>query len=201
MKKDYTHIGLLIDRSGSMSSIAKDLDWSIKTFLKEQSELEGQCTVSMAIFDSEYEHTVKFKDIKEFVPTSIVPRGVTALYDAIGKFTAEIGETLAALPEDSKPSKVLIIIVTDGEENASKEFSAENIKEIIKTQESVYSWNFTYLGANQDAVLAGSKFGTRVSNTLDYEANERGVKAAFVTLSAATANYRTDTSKGSSFTY
>jgi hypothetical protein len=94
--------------------------------------------------------------------------GGTALYDAVGSKVTEFGKTLAAMPEDERPGTVIVAIVTDGFENSSREYTAKNVKEIIKHQADVYGWTFTYLGANQDAVFVAEGLGISAGAALTY---------------------------------
>lgn len=121
---------------------------------------------------------------------SIVPKGVTALHDAIVRASNEFGETLSALPEDERPGTVMVVIVTDGHENASRESNTNDVKDLITRQEGTYSWNYVFLGANQDAVLTGESLGLRGGSSLTYAATSKGVQAASVQLSNYTTQVR-----------
>lgn len=190
MKTDYTHIGILIDRSGSMYSIKDDMEGNLAEFLNKQKELPGICTVSIAQFDQQFEMLQTFVDIHELEKIRISPRGMTALYDALGKFIKRTGHYLNSIIEENRPSKVLIIVITDGQENASRDYTASEIKKMIELQESTYSWDFVYLGTNQDALLEGEKFGNQRSKSLTYEANTQGINLAFDVLEERTILYR-----------
>lgn len=195
MKTDYTHIGILIDRSGSMYSIKNDMEGNLAEFLNKQKELPGICTVSIAQFDQQFEMLQSFVDIHELEQIKIAPRGITALYDALGKFIKRTGHSLSSIVEENRPSKVLIIVITDGQENASRDYTASEIRKMVELQEKIYSWDFVYLGANQDALLEGEKFGNQRSKSLTYEANTQGVNAAFEVLKAKTILYRSSNEK------
>ena len=93
------------------------------------------------------------------VDIRLIPRGSTALYDAVGQSVVHFGELLEAMDEDARPGTVQVIVVTDGEENSSKEFSAAEVKRLVTQQTETYSWGFVFLGANQDAVLTGATLG------------------------------------------
>lgn len=195
MKTDYTHIGILIDRSGSMYSIKDDMEGNLAEFLNKQKELPGICTVSIAQFDQQFEMLQSFVDIHELEKIRISPRGMTALYDALGKFIKRTGHSLSSIVEENRPSKVLIIVITDGQENASIDYTASEIKKMVELQEKIYSWDFVYLGSNQDALLEGEKFGNQRSKSLTYEANTRGINTAFEVLKAKTILYRSSNEK------
>jgi uncharacterized protein YegL len=190
MKQNYTHIVLLIDRSGSMVTIKNDMEGGIKSFIDKQKLEDGQCTVTAAQFDTEYEILCSLKPIQDVDEIKIVPRGGTALIDSMSRFINEVGAELDLLSDDERPDRVLFITITDGEENASKECTNEQLTKLIKEQEEKYSWNFTYLGANQDAFGTASKFGGRVNNSMNYTTSKKGIDKMFDKLSAATTRYR-----------
>lgn len=190
MKENYTHIAILVDRSGSMSSIRKDMEGGIENFLKEQKEIDGECTVSLAYFDNIYSVEFGIKPIREVNEIAIEPRGMTALLDSMCRFIKDVGSTLNELAEDEKPDRVLFITITDGEENASIEYTNEMLKDMIKEQEEKYKWNFTYIGANQDSFDTSSRFGGRMDNSLNYTATGDGILKMSSTLSDATKRYR-----------
>ena len=207
MKKDYTHIVLLLDRSGSMYSIKKDMDGGIKNFLEEQKLESGDCTITAAQFDTTYEILYDRTPIAKVKKIEIDPRGGTALIDSMVRLINEVGNDLSSLEEEDKPDKVLFVTITDGEENSSCEFTNKDLMELIGQQEKDFSWNFTYIGANQDAFLSASKFGGRVYNSLNYEATSKGVEGMFTKLSSATSRYRSASAEsvvaaaGSAFNY
>lgn len=193
MKPNYTHIALLIDRSGSMISIKDDMEGGLESFIQKQKALDGECTLSVVQFDDQYEKIINFKDIKEVDKIVIEPRGWTALIDAACKFINETGQTLNSLPESKRPEKVLFLIITDGYENSSREFKAEDLKEKIKHQEEKYKWEFVYLGANQDAFTVGSGYGISASKMSNFKGTKKSITTMFASVSDAAAVYRSAT--------
>lgn len=155
----FTHIAFLLDRSGSMQSIRTDTVGGFEAFIAEQREQPGRCTVSLAQFDNEYDEVYSDVPVDQVPPLNLVPRGSTALIDAIGRLINATGSRLAALPEDQRPGSVIVGIMTDGLENASCEFSRPQIKAMITDQTNAYGWQFMYMGANQDAVEVGTSLG------------------------------------------
>ena len=119
-----------------------------------------------------------------------VPRGTTALLDAIGRTINTIGERLDKTPEPERPAKVIVAILTDGLENASQEFSRQQVFETIKRQREVYSWEFIFLGANQDAIRAATQIGVLRTNAVTFNEAPGGPTQAFQAVSCATAAYR-----------
>ena len=190
MKKNYTHLVLLIDRSGSMRTIKNDMEGGLKTFLDKQRLEPGTCTITAAQFDSEYEILYNRVSIKEINEIKIDPRGNTALIDSMARLIGEVGRDLDSIPEDEKPDRVLFITVTDGEENSSVEFTNSVLKNLIKEQEEKWNWNFTYIGANQDAFSAAARFGGKMCNSMNYLANKKGVDKMWDKVSDATSRYR-----------
>lgn len=190
MKKDYTHIIFLIDRSGSMDIIKKDMEGGIKEFLAKQKELPGKCTITAAQFDTDYDIIHSLKSINEVSGLTISPRGGTALIDSMVRLIKDAGRELANLPEEERPERVLFITITDGEENASKEFTNETLKELITEQETKYSWQFTYLGANQDSFGVARNMGVKFNKSMNYDASSLGIGKMFSKLSSATTRYR-----------
>ena len=197
---EKTHIICILDRSGSMSSIISDSIGGFNTFLKQQKELPDEATLTVALFDDQYELLYDNIDIKkadELTNKIWIPRGTTALYDAIGK-TINIEKTNFAKLGDEKPSKVLVCIVTDGQENASREYNIDNVKKLIKKCEKD-NWNFLYLAANQDAFDVGTSFGVSAGNTLTFNATSTGTAAMYNAVASTTTSYRGMSSNDANF--
>lgn len=193
MKENLTDISIVLDRSGSMESVRTDTIGGFNTFLKKQKEFPGEANLTLAQFDDQYEivHNGKnIKDVPELTAETFVPRGWTALLDAIGRTINATGERLSVLPEGERPSKVIFVIMTDGLENRSVEFTREKISEMIKHQTKTYQWDFVYLGANQDAIKVGTSFGMGKWNTMSYAANKIGTKLAFDSVNEKMCAYR-----------
>lgn len=177
MKDNRTRIAIILDRSGSMQSVRESTVAGFNEFIKKQREVGGDVTVKLVQFDNEYE-TVFDKplaDVPELTQARFVPRGGTALYDAQGKTIVALGEELAAMPEGERPSKVIVMTLTDGEENSSKEYRLPMIAAMIKEQQEKYGWDFVFLGANQDAVLTAKSMNIRPQSSLTYTSNAQGM--------------------------
>jgi hypothetical protein len=217
---NLTHIFVLRDRSYSMNSIKEQTDSGFDEFIAAQREVDGECLVTLVDFDDQYEVVYARKPLNEVPPSNLQPRGNTALHDSLGKLIEDAGRELASLPEDKRPGSVIFVVLTDGEQNAHlgnprrngifypqnnwyspsvetatyKLYTASQLRELIKRQQDVYSWNFYFLGANQDAVLVGGDLGFYASNSLTYTGQNTG--AAFAATATSTANYRTNVMRG-----
>lgn len=167
---NYTAILIVLDRSGSMEGRAHEMANATQHLIDAQAAQQGMLTVDIVTFDNVIEHTHAFAQPGE-VKVVLEPRGATALYDAIGLSFAGFGAALAALPEHARPSTVLATIVTDGFENASQEYDAAAVKGIIQRQRDEYDWDVSFLGANQDAVLAAGHIGIDAEDALTFDVN------------------------------
>ena len=197
---EKTQIVCILDRSGSMSSIMSDSIGGFNIFLKQQKELPDEATLTVALFDDKYEllyDDVDIKKVKDITNKEWFPRGVTALYDAIGKTINNVKATHAKLGVEA-PAKVLVCVVTDGHENASREYSRSDVQKLIQDCEKD-DWNFIYLAANQDAFAVGSSFGISYGNTYTYTASADGVANMSMTLNNASVNYRSMSSSDGDF--
>ena len=193
MKKGLTEIVCVLDRSGSMRSIMSDAIGGLNSFITEQKKLEGDATITMALFDNGYDiihENVDINDVAEITSEVYYPRGMTALYDAIGKTVTSVGQRLASTDESERPEKVIVAILTDGMENCSREYDAETIKTIIKEQEDKYNWQFMYLAANQDAFDIGQQFGMRSHNSINFNATAKGAINAFDNMTSYSKQVR-----------
>lgn len=165
---NLTIIQTIVDRSGSMHSIRSDAEGGFNAFIADQRNQPGNCRVSLVQFDNQYEQVYADLPIEQVPALEIVPRGATAMLDAIGRTVNELGHRLAALPEEQRPGTVVVVIVTDGLENASREFDYATVHKMITHQEQIYSWTFLYLGTGQDAIAQGAKMGISSDRSLTY---------------------------------
>lgn len=178
MKSDYTHINVILDRSGSMQAVRSDVIGGFNAFLAEQKAVPGACTLTLVQFDGQDPYEV----LRDFVPLTQVaplgaeylPRASTPLYDAVGRGIVDTGGRLAGMPEADRPGKVVFVIITDGLENASREFDRDQVLKMIQEQSERYAWQFVFLGANQDALAEGAKIGVAAANAMTYDAAKAG---------------------------
>lgn len=136
----YTAIAVLMDRSGSMDEIRDDAQGALSAFIADQAKLPGRCTIRLSHFDNHYEDVYPSTPIGSAPAYALVPRGSTALLDGIGRLVVDFGAELAALPEDARPGTVIVIIQTDGYENASQEWTRQRVFDLITEQRTRYRW-------------------------------------------------------------
>jgi hypothetical protein len=203
MRKNYTDIAVVLDRLGSMEMVKSDTIGGFNQFLKAQKALPGEATMTLVKFDDRYDVEYEGRAIKEspeLNDKTFEPRGSTALRDAIGRTIVRVGQRLKAIDESNRPEKVIFVIITDGYENASREFTMEKISEMIAHQRDVYKWEFVFLGANQDAIATAGGMSISASNAMTYAANAVGTAAAFGSLTRGVSAYRSGVSMNASFT-
>lgn len=192
--KDMTLMNVIFDRSGSMQSIAEEAVGMYNGFLEEQKALPDYAEISLVQFDGKYEECYTCVPIKHCAPLvngeTFVPRGLTALYDAVGKTINTIDENLKGMPEKDRPKRVLFIIITDGHENASKEFSGKTVKDMIENQKKEFSWDFIFLAAGINAFEHGSTFGMDAAKCATYSKTPQGMAQANNTMNQYTTTFR-----------
>jgi len=195
MKNGKTALVFIVDRSGSMYSIASDIQGAIKSVLSDQQEnYKGDIDVTFVRFDTQYEEVFSGTPIKDISEDDlkIEPRGSTALLDAMGQTLNTFERKFSETAKKNRPEKVLFLIITDGEENASKEYSRDRVFGMIKTLERDHDWGFTFIGANQDAIQAGHSIGVMRSKSLNYDADAVGVQNMSRSVSNFTSSYLAD---------
>lgn len=159
MNKNLTDITLVVDRSGSMHQIREDAEGGINSFIAEQGKQPGEALLTLVQFDTEFEFVHRGMPLPQVPKFELVPRGSTALLDAVGTAIRGSGERLASMNEPDRPGLVIFVIVTDGMENSSHQFTRAQIKEMIQHQQQTYAWQFIFLGANQDAFAEAGQIG------------------------------------------
>lgn len=190
---NYTHLALVVDRSGSMADIADDAQGGINTLIKDQFAEDGNLTVTLSDFDDQFTDVVRMSG-KAF-EYKLSPRGSTALLDAVGKEIARTGAELDALPEALKPEKVLFVVVTDGQENSSEEFSLEAVKASIKHRRDNDSWTFQFIGADENA-WQGRQMGM---NSASFKRSDKGQRGAYKSMNDSMTTFRKEPKNGIGF--
>ncbi len=195
MKENLTELVFLLDRSGSMAGLEKDTIGGYNSLLEKQKK-EGEAIVTTILFDDKYEvlhNGVDINKIEHLNSKDYFVRGSTALLDAIGKTINEVGAKINKLDESEHPSSVIMVITTDGYENASREYNLEKIQKMIKHQKEKYSWKFLFVGANIDAISTAESFGIDKQFASNYTATSRGTEKCFNSLSTACSMLRSKT--------
>ena len=178
MKHDYTHLIIVLDASGSMSSIQDDIKGSFNEFLKKQREEPGKTVFDLFQFNDEVKRPVKSADLAHF-HDDLMARyecsGCTALNDAVCTAIDTVGREFADMPESERPEHVLCVIITDGMENASREFTSKDVKNRIEHQKTAYKWDFQFLAADQDAFATGESLGIDHDGCMNFTHDLAGV--------------------------
>ncbi len=190
---NLTEVIVVLDRSGSMESIREATIEAFNGYVQSQRQGDGDIRFSLVQFDNEYDEILldqPIAKVPQLTRKTYIPRGSTALYDAIGKTITQTGQRYSLLPEEARPGCVIFVIQTDGFENASRVFSSHQINAMIAEQTNQYAWQFVFLGANQDAISSAGQVGIAPEAALSYDANEACSKAAFAALAQCTSEYR-----------
>ena len=194
MKKGLTELVFILDKSGSMGGLEKDTIGGYNSMLEKQKAVDGECLITTVLFDNDYELLHDRIDIKAVSPITekeYCVGGSTALVDAIGRTIHKIGNAQRHTADDYRAEKVMFVIITDGEENASREYSAAKVKEMIERQKSRYNWEFIFLGSNIDAVETAGRFGINADRAVDYVPDGEGTALNFKMMSETVAGFRT----------
>lgn len=184
--KNETYIAVLLDRSGSMSSVKSDTIGGYNEFVDEQHRAGDNCRLTLVQFDSQAIDTVHenlpIREVPHLTNATFKPRDMTPLLDALGETIVNTGRLLKGIKEEDRPDKVVFVIITDGEENASKRYTKAQIKEMIQHQTDVYKWAFVYIGANQDAFAEARSLGIGADFATNYKGSK--TKSAFAATSS-----------------
>ena len=195
MKKDYTHITVILDRSGSMEDIKDDTIGGFNSYLASQQAESGTATLTLVQFDTPdaYEVIHRFQPITK-VPalssTTYVPRGLTPLFDALGRGINDLAHFLANLPAQDQPAKVIMVVVTDGQENSSCEFDKPQVEKMIAEKTERDSWQFVFLSADLSAMHEAMHMGIRSDKALMFQKSRQGSKDAWDSLNTQTSKFR-----------
>ena len=193
MNKNLTEIAFILDRSGSMSSVAEAAITGFNEFLRDQQAAPGQARLTLVLFDDEYLVPVDNIPVQEVVALNsdtYVPRNSTALLDAIGETIDRIGKRLEQTADADRPGKVIVAILTDGLENSSTKFTWKQISAKIRHQTETYKWDFLFLGANQDAIATAANLSIAANNASQFAADSIGVRSSQKAFSRKTSALR-----------
>jgi hypothetical protein len=181
---NLTLIATLLDRSGSMEAVKSDTEGGFNAFIEAQRSEPGEARVTLAQFDTEYDVVYTDRPLADVPRLTLQPRGGTALYDALGRLITDVGAELAAVDEAQRPGTVIVVVLTDGHENSSREWTHAAVTAAIKRQETDYAWDFIFLGANMDAVAVGTALGFAPDKSMTWDTANGGAAYA---MAAATS--------------
>jgi len=193
MKDNLTEIICVVDKSGSMELRTNDVIGGFNQFLKDQKGFPGEATLTLTLFDTAYKivhNGTPLAAVPQLTKKTYMPGGMTALLDAVGKTIDEVGHRLHNTQEADRPGKILFLIITDGEENSSREYRLDQIREKIKHQQEAYKWDFVFLGANQDAFAGADNLNIPTSNAMNFKDTSAGIRDAYRNISACAMSYR-----------
>jgi Mg-chelatase subunit ChlD len=203
-KPDYTHLAVILDRTGSMESIRDDTIGGFNAFLNEQKQQPGKATLTLVQFDDQdpYEviHQVKtVHEVSDLTREAYVPRASTPLLDAIGRGINDLEKSMADMKEDDRPSKVVFVVITDGQENASREFRRDQILKMINEKEKQHGWQFVFLSADLNAIDDAMDQGFQTKFSLAFDKDSKGTRNAWGSVSEKISNYRASRSQDVAF--
>ena len=188
MRKGLTELVMILDRSGSMRGLEADTIGGFNGMMEKQKREEGECYVSVVLFDDQVEVLYDRVDIQKVEPMTenqYYVRGCTALLDAVGRAIHHIGVVQKYAREEDVPEKTIFIITTDGLENASREYSYDRVRQMIEEQKEKHHWEFLFLGANMDAVKEAGRFGIKASRAVTFENDRKGTQLNYQVVSQA----------------
>lgn len=186
MKENFTELVFILDRSGSMQSLTADTIGGFNSLIEKQRGEEGECVVSTVLFDGKstvLHDRVPLSEVKPMTRADYVPRGNTALIDAVGGAVKHIGNVHKYAREEDVPRHTMFVIMTDGMENASRFYSAEKVKAMIERQKERFGWEFIFIGANIDAVETAGGLGISEDRAVDYFSDPAGTAVAYAAAS------------------
>ena len=193
MKKNFTEIVFILDRSGSMAGLENDTIGGFNAMLEKQKLEAGEACISTVLFDNLTEVIHDRANLQTVSPLTRKDdwvRGSTALLDAVGKAIHHIGNVHKYAREEDRPEKTLFVITTDGMENASREYSYDRVRAMIERQKERYGWEFIFLGANIDAAKEAARFGIREEYAANYRADQAGTAVMYQAVSEAVCSVR-----------
>ena len=189
MKKGLSEIVIILDKSGSMSGLEKDVIGGYNTLIKEQKKLKGEALVTLILFDTNYQEVYKrvnINDVKELTEKDYIPSGCTALLDSVGNAITTLDKIYVG---EEEPEHIIFSIMTDGYENSSQEYSYKKIKSMIESHQEK-GWSFIFQAANIDAFAEGDKLGIAKEMINNFEASEDGVMLSMKFACASIAEKR-----------
>lgn len=188
--KQYTDIVVLLDRSGSMSSIKESMERAFNTFIKEHKAVPST-KLTLIQFDDHNPQQVVYQGVPigSAEKLTLKPRGNTPLLDAFCEAIDKTGERLSEMSEADRPDQVLFVVITDGQENASSKYRRADVSKRVTNQRENYKWQFIYLGANQDAISEAASFGIPLQWAMTYTHSPATAGSAMRSVMSNTVAY------------
>jgi uncharacterized protein YegL len=207
MKDNYSHIAILLDRSGSMAKLSTETIAGLNSFIADQKKEDGEATFSLATFASDYTLIYDFlplKTVQPLLPEAYRTAGFTSLLYSMGKLITDTGVRLASIPEENRPSRVIVVVLTDGEENNSHkisnhEYTRAKVFEMIKHQQDKYQWTVVFLGCSQEQIGEAQSIGVFAANTLQYTHTAAGIGSAYATMNTSMRRARSGMTTNANF--
>ena len=188
MRQGLTEMVFILDRSGSMSGLESDTIGGYNAMLAKQQQEPGEAVITTVLFDDQYEllhDRINLRGVTPITDREYFVRGNTALLDAVGKTISKIGNAQKHTAEAERAEHVVVVIATDGMENASREFNEEKVRRMIEHQKSKYGWEFIFLGANIDAIATAERYGIDRDRAANYNADAEGTALNYAVVSEA----------------
>ena len=188
MSKGYTEIIYILDRSGSMGGLESDTIGGFNSMMEQQKKTGEKAVVSTVLFDDVCEvihDRVPIEKIEKMTDKQYYVRGCTALLDAVGGAIHHIGNVHKYAREEDRPEKTIVVITTDGMENASCKYSLDKIEKMVKRQQKKYGWEFIFIDANIDAYAEAQKYGIRRDRAVNYVCDDIGTANVYAGVSKA----------------
>lgn len=188
-----TELVFILDKSGSMHGLEQDTIGGFNSMLQKQKELDGECRITTVLFDNRYELLHDRIDIRAVSPMTekeYQVGGTTALLYAIGRTVQKLVSVQKNTAKEYRADRVLFVIITDGQENASQEYSSDKVKGMIQLEKEKYGWEFVFLGANIDAVETAGRLGISRDRAVDYVPDGAGTALNFQMMSETVAAFR-----------
>lgn len=187
---DKTEIVVILDRSGSMQKIKADMEGGFETFIDKQKAEPGECLVSLYQFDDKYEVVYEGRPIAEVGKLNLVPRSTTALLDAVGKSLANTAERFAKMDEADRAGAVVLMVITDGQENDSHEWELAQVRDALKDAEDVRKWQVVFMAADAGAFKDAQAMGIKGHRLGMVDKSAAGVRSAYAATSEGLSEYR-----------
>ena len=193
MKNNVTELVFILDRSGSMAGLEDDTVGGFNSMIEKQKEQDGECYVSTVLFDNESEvlhDRIRLSDVPKMTRGDYTVRGCTALLDAIGGAIHHIANIHKYARKEDVPQHTVFVITTDGQENASRRYTSEQIKKMIRCKKEEFDWEFLFIGANIDAVQTAESYGIERNRAVNYNADGEGTRVLYRSVAKAVSNMR-----------